>query len=707
MNPAPNMSGIFFQRLRGQVHTLNYAGLLLIGLLTYWPLSLGIFPVKNDAIHYFLPFRFHVSEAIRNGEWPFWSPYLYNGFPLAGDMQSGAWNPVVWFLSLFSRYDLTVFHIETLLYIFLAGAGMYRLVHLFTKDTRTSFLTGTAYMLSGFMLSGQLINWLAAAAFIPIVLLFYIRLLREFNYTLALKTGCSLYLLFTSAYPSFFLLTGYLLAALALFRLLAWIRLPGSDKTSWVKPVLVHGLLLFVFITLSLPAILSFADLLPYYQRGNGISYTEASTNSFNWRYLVSLFFPSAISQQYAGVFTDPNFRNLYMGIIPVWVLAVTRPAWNKTNRKLLTGAALAFFLSLGSQTPLHEWFYKLIPLADRFRHPAQFRLFLLLFLLLLAAPGLKQLLSGELTTRRHRWYRNSLMLSVVLLFICTVLLLLVTDTKNLSGSIPDNISRVSLRELIRKTDNPLFILANGFIQLLTITSLLLWLKRGRPYRFFSLIWIGNLFLIAQLLLPYSFVSSRSVSSVNQFIRRQPAGFPAELSTGTLAENSRDLFSRYDELSLTGFYTKKPTICTLTYNPSFLTRMEEVIRNPEVYNRVASKPLAYLSHEDNREQGSVKVVKMGANRFILQTSDSTGSSLMLTQNWFPYWQAKINGKPAEIVQSNISFMSLPLPPGKHTVEFMYRPLPVLNAIPAMISMFVLLSVTGLYQLFRKKESSVK
>src|SRR5687768_13370870 len=150
--------------------TYHYFLLLVICLLAYWPITFGFFSVKNDAIHYFLPYRFQISETIRNGELPFWNPYIYQGYPVYGDMQSGAWNPVVWFFSLFGRYDITIFHFENLLYIFTGSFGMYKLANWFSKDANTSFLVSVAYMLSGFMLGGQLINWLAAAAFIPFVI---------------------------------------------------------------------------------------------------------------------------------------------------------------------------------------------------------------------------------------------------------------------------------------------------------------------------------------------------------------------------------------------------------------------------------------------------------------------------------------------------------------------------------------------------------
>ena len=68
----------------------HLAGLLALALLCYWPLSLGVFSAKNDNITAFLPVRFHVSEALRSGHLPLWTPYMYLGYPLHGDMQGGA-----------------------------------------------------------------------------------------------------------------------------------------------------------------------------------------------------------------------------------------------------------------------------------------------------------------------------------------------------------------------------------------------------------------------------------------------------------------------------------------------------------------------------------------------------------------------------------------------------------------------------------------
>src|SRR5688572_28692404 len=109
-------------------NTIHLLLLLLFALACYWPLTFGIFTAKNDNITQFLPVRFHVSEALRTGHLPLWSPYIYLGYPIHGDMQGGAWNPVVWLISVFGRYNVTSIHFEILFYIFIASVGMYRLL---------------------------------------------------------------------------------------------------------------------------------------------------------------------------------------------------------------------------------------------------------------------------------------------------------------------------------------------------------------------------------------------------------------------------------------------------------------------------------------------------------------------------------------------------------------------------------------------------
>jgi hypothetical protein len=81
-------------------HLQPYLLLLLITCIAYWPIAFHLFSLKNDALVYFLPYRYQVSETIQNGSFPWWNPYLYTGLPIHSDMQSGVWNPVVMLVSL-------------------------------------------------------------------------------------------------------------------------------------------------------------------------------------------------------------------------------------------------------------------------------------------------------------------------------------------------------------------------------------------------------------------------------------------------------------------------------------------------------------------------------------------------------------------------------------------------------------------------------
>src|SRR5439155_14735565 len=109
---------------------------------------------------------------------------------------------------------LYTLQLETLLYIFIAGTGMYFLLRQFGITQYVTLMCSAAYMLCGFNIDcTQYLNWISSAAFIPFCLLFYYKTLYKVSIFNAFFCGLFLYLMFVCAYPAHFILLAYLLLA--------------------------------------------------------------------------------------------------------------------------------------------------------------------------------------------------------------------------------------------------------------------------------------------------------------------------------------------------------------------------------------------------------------------------------------------------------------------------------------------------------------
>jgi hypothetical protein len=87
---------------------------------------------------------------------------------------------------------------------------------------------------------------------------------------------------------------------------------------------------------------------------------------------------------------------------------------------------------------------------------------------------------------------------------------------------------------------------------------------------------------------------------------------------------------------------------------------------------VEGEPKEILNpHQDN--EGSVTVTVYSANRMTLLTRSPSPAFLVTSEAWYPGWQARIDGKSAEIYPTNVAFRGLFVPAGEHRVEMVFRP----------------------------------
>src|SRR5688572_29209796 len=476
--------------------------LFLVVIVAYWPLSFHVFSLKNDSLVYFLPYRYHISESIQHGFFPWWNPYLYTGIPIHGDIQSGVWNPVVFFISLFTTYNMSVLQWELLLYILLSAFGMYKLTRFLGCSAPTALAAGIAYACSGFITdSGGLLPWINSAAYLPFVFCYFLRVLKFATVSDGLKLGLALTLLLTTGYPSFFIFAGYALLATAFF----WLLLKKENR--W-RPLPILLLSVIVFLLVSSPAILSWWDFLPYYDRGQGTSLERATSNSFPLFGSVSYLLSSAVSKSHDWLLTDISARNASIGLFffLAFMFALTTKL-RATQKFILGGIVFTFLFTLGAATPVREWCYRLLPFMDTFRHPANMRLFTTIGIILLAAPVADRFFTEKLTPVKRVYGIMFLTGMVLLAFIIYYFpkSIILSQTGN--------------------TLNKAFLDRLGFSDIVVIISLIqlfflilfAFLLRSRRQKLLLLPVILNSVILCSIALPFTFISQVRTSTVDAY----------------------------------------------------------------------------------------------------------------------------------------------------------------------------------------------
>jgi hypothetical protein len=61
------------------------------------------------------------------------------------------------------------------------------------------------------------------------------------------------------------------------------------------------------------------------------------------------------------------------------------------------------------------------------------------------------------------------------------------------------------------------------------------------------------------------------------------------------------------------------------------------------------------------------------NEIQLQVDTSTDGYLVLSEVWYPGWQATVDGRPGPVLRANYAFRAVRLPPGKHQVRLTFAP----------------------------------
>jgi len=71
--------------------------------------------------------------------------------------------------------------------------------------------------------------------------------------------------------------------------------------------------------------------------------------------------------------------------------------------------------------------------------------------------------------------------------------------------------------------------------------------------------------------------------------------------------------------------------------------------------------------------GSVRIVRYTNTVIEIEADAPEGGIVVLNDVWHPWWRARVDKEPAEILKANLLFRGVELPPGRHVVRFEFHP----------------------------------
>lgn len=94
-----------------------------------------------------------------------------------------------------------------------------------------------------------------------------------------------------------------------------------------------------------------------------------------------------------------------------------------------------------------------------------------------------------------------------------------------------------------------------------------------------------------------------------------------------------------------------------------------------------------LSSASSATRLPARIVGEDPNMVVVKTESGDGGWLVLRDNYYPGWQARVDGAPVPIRRADIAFRAVPVPAGEHLVTFAY--------VPASLKWGMGLSLAGL------------
>jgi hypothetical protein len=647
-----------------------------------WPRS----GLGSDISYRHWPDLISYAANWRAGRWVLWDSSVALGRPLAGD-------PATLFLYPFSLLFMILppapaFNLIDALHVFLAGLFTFWLLRAGYAVSRPAALfAGLSFAFMPKLIShlaGGHVGVVWGLTWAPAVLL-GLKLAFEGSMLAAALAGLAL----AVQMPNHIQQPYYVAVIGSAFWL--WNLAPTLWQKNWKRArwlALVIGVWLMAFVLCAAAVLFPLIELLPYNSRAD-FSLADANLYALPPSLLVTLFVPST--------FQFPEWT-MYLGLTPILLGGV---GWiQRSHRDVWFFGGLAVFAlihALGTNTPLFEFAFTLIPGFRLLRVPTRLWFFGGLAVAVLAGFGVEALVGGlhwrEMLKRTRRWlgrigglYFVAAATGVIGLWalfghwhwvLVTQMAAVMILSLFVSAWLNDRLKPQTFRwALCGVLLIDLLPVAADHIQLIQPESEFL---HSTPALDFVATQPG-LFRIYSPAgdLPYALAAEKNVQTLDGLLAFQIGHAVRAIREGTGCSDARYATAippclyddpstaipnaeRLGQLNVRYVLSKYPLA-----DPNFKLALAG---GHSVYENLLWQPRARVG-----PSGAAEIVAQSAGEYLVRVSTTETAQLVVSETWLPGWQAVVDDRPHRVERAEEALLGVALSPGQHIVRLHYSPL---------------------------------
>lgn len=688
---------------RSRLAVLAGGGGLVLAVLLFVEVVYGLGPDNDLLMSYdfreiFTYQKAYYREALLAGRLPLWNPHSFAGWPFAANAIAQVFYPPSLLYLPFSQ--ATAAALDLVLHLLIGALGAYLLLRgSFRLSRDSAAFGGLTYALAGVFVGHAYAGhppFYAAAVYTPFLMYAADRCSAHLasGKPPAVGSSFSLAAMLSRAGP--FLWTGALILGLQILSgglpfvwlgmLLVGCYRAGDvlcrtplNLTAWRREALVLGVLTLVGTALGA------IQLVPSYELASlsnrfATGYEYAATGSYDPKLLPTLLFSHARVEGQSFLWEYYG----YVGVLPVLLagLSLTQIRRNPRVAALAGTTLLILLFMIGDHGPLFPVLWRYVPTFDLFRAPARALVNLDLILALLAALGLSLVarrLPGTSGALRHA----TVALSVLVCAVTWGDVTLAARTNREGMLLPDSgiLDRASHRRLTRLLEKERSWHRYWFPRAV--------FRQNHAFhaRARSIGGYDNLYLQRYSRFVHHMTDTRIKPSLPTILTQQtfvnaPSAFPFKILGVRYASRGRGVRVREpaDSVRRAWFTTRVRIVddeaAALDWMRSdrFAPFGEVVFEAPEA----SALDLSESTPPPGRKAPpaapvEIEVEELSPERLRVHLGPHPDGFLVLSEIFYPGWDARIDGRDVPVVRADSILRSIPLRQGARVVELVYDP----------------------------------